>query len=121
MAVRTPSGILAEIVETKRQEVADLRERAAALELEAHQRKVPPGPFAKALTDASPAIIAEIKKASPSRGLWQPAFHPAFIAHAYEERGAACLSVLTDKQYSQSSLQDMRSWRASVSLTVLRR
>jgi indole-3-glycerol phosphate synthase len=121
MAVRTPSGILAEIVETKRQEVADLRERAAALELEAHQRKVPPRPFAKTLTDASPAIIAEIKKASPSRGLLQPNFHPAFIGHAYEQGGAACLSVLTDKQYFQGSLQDMEAARAAVSVPVLRK
>jgi indole-3-glycerol phosphate synthase len=121
MAVRTPTGILAEIVENKRREVADLHPRAAVLEGQAHERKVQPRAFAGALRTATPAIIAEIKKASPSRGLLQPNFHPAFIAHSYEEGGAACLSVLTDKDYFQGSLHDMEAAKAAVSIPVLRK
>ena len=121
MAVRSSSGILAEIVEVKQQEIAELHARAAVLEQQAYERKVQPRPFAEALRSASPAIIAEIKKASPSKGLLQPEFHPAFIAHAYEEGGAACLSVLTDKQFFQGSLHDLEAARAAVSVPVLRK
>ena len=121
MAVRTPTGILAEIVENKRREVADLHPRAPILEAQAHERKVQPRAFAQALQTATPAIIAEVKKASPSRGVLQPNFHPAFIAHSYEEGGAACLSVLTDKDYFQGSLHDMEAAKAAVSIPVLRK
>src|SRR4051812_38721628 len=107
MAVRSASGILAEIVEVKQQEIAELHSRAAVLEQQAHERKIPPRLFAEALKSSYPAVIAEIKKASPSRGLLQPEFHPASIAHAYEEGGAACLSVLTDKRFFQGSLHDL--------------
>ena len=121
MAVRISSGILAEIVEVKQQEIAELHSRAAILEQQAYERKVPPRSFAEALKSSSPAIIAEIKKASPSRGLLQGEFHPAFIAHTYEEGGAACLSVLTDKQFFQGSLHDLEAARAAVGLPVLRK
>ncbi len=121
MTVRAPSGILAEIVQQKKQEALDLQPHASLLEREAYERKSPSRPFAQALRDNSPAIIAEIKKASPSKGLLQPNFHPAFIAHAYEQGGAACLSVLTDKQYFQGALHDLEAARAAVSLPVLRK
>jgi indole-3-glycerol phosphate synthase len=121
MMLRTQSGVLAEIVQHKNQEVADLHSRAAQLEQTAHEQKSHRRPFAAALAAREPAIIAEIKKASPSRGVLQPDFHPAFIAHAYEEGGAACLSVLTDKQYFQGSLHDLEAARAAVSLPVLRK
>jgi indole-3-glycerol phosphate synthase len=121
MAVRSITGILAEIVENKRREVADLYLRAALIEAQAHERKVQPRPFAEVLRNTSPAIIAEVKKASPSRGVLQPDFHPAFIAHSYEEGGAACLSVLTDKDYFQGSLHDMEAAKAAVSIPVLRK
>jgi indole-3-glycerol phosphate synthase len=121
MLVRTSYGILAEIVQHKKQEVADLHMRAAAFEQEAHERKTHVRPFAQALRASQPAIIAEIKKASPSKGVLQPNFHPAFLAHAYEQGGAACLSVLTDKKYFQGSLHDLEAARAAVTIPVLRK
>jgi indole-3-glycerol phosphate synthase len=121
MMLRTSSGILAEIVSQKQQEVADLHPRATDLERLAHERKVPPRPFAKQLRAHGPAIIAEIKKASPSRGVLRPDFHPAQIAHEYQQGGAACLSVLTDKTFFQGSLHDLEAARAATQLPVLRK
>lgn len=121
MLLRTPSGILAEIVFHKQQEVAELRSRAALIERQAHERKAGPRPFVEALGGRHPAVIAEIKKASPSKGLLQAEFHPAFIAHSYEQGGAACLSVLTDKAYFQGGLHDLEAARAAVRLPVLRK
>jgi indole-3-glycerol phosphate synthase len=115
------SGILAEIVQHKHQQVADLRLRAAILEQQAYERKTPPRSFSEALRKSTPAIIAEIKKASPSKGLLRQNFHPAFIAHAYEQGGAACLSVVTDKQYFEGSLLDLEAARASANLPILRK
>jgi len=121
MTLRTSSGILAEIVSQKQQEIAELHSRAAVFEHDAHERKSPPRPFAKNLRSRGPAVIAEIKKASPSKGLLQSDFHPALIAHQYEKGGAACLSVLTDKRYFQGSLHDLEAARAATQLPVLRK
>ena len=121
MMLRTSSGILAEIVEQKKLEVADLHMRAAELERAAHERKLPPRDFAHALRSRKTAVISEIKKASPSRGLLQADFHPALIAHAYESGGAACLSVLTDARFFQGSLHDLETARSAVSLPVIRK
>jgi indole-3-glycerol phosphate synthase len=119
--VRSATGILSEIVENKKREIAELRERAAILEQRAYEQKPHRRNFAQCLRSSPPAIIAEIKKASPSKGLLQPNFHPAFLAHAYEQGGAACLSVLTDKQYFQGSMNDLEAARAAVSIPVLRK
>jgi len=121
MPFRTISGFLAAIVESKRREVAELHTRAAAIEQQAYERKSPVRSFTAALTKRYPAMIAEIKKASPSKGLLEPDFHPAYIAHSYEEGGATCLSVLTDRDYFQGSLHDLEAARAAVSLPVLRK
>ncbi|MBV9405282.1 MAG: indole-3-glycerol phosphate synthase TrpC, partial [Acidobacteriaceae bacterium] len=107
--------------QSKKQEIAELHSRATILELEAYERKTHPRPFTEALRKHQPAIIAEIKKASPSRGILQTEFHPAVLAHQYEQGGAACLSVLTDKPYFQGTLHDLEAARAAVSVPVLRK
>ncbi len=121
MTLRASSGILADIVEHKKDELAELHARAASLEQSAYERAPHSRPFAAALRKKTPAIIAEIKKASPSKGLLQSNFHPAFIAGAYQEGGAACLSVLTDPQFFQGSLHDLEAARAAVTIPVLRK
>lgn len=121
MPARTISGILAEIIQQKAQEVESLREHALVLEQQAYERRHPPRPFMQALRSAEIGIIAEIKKASPSRGLLAKEFHPARLAAAYERGGAASLSVLTDHQYFQGSLHDLEVARAAATIPVLRK
>ena len=119
--LRPTSGILSEIVEHKREEVAALHARAGILEREAYQHTARRRPFAEALKRDEPAIIAEIKKASPSRGVLQRDLHPALIALNYVAGGDACLSVLTDSRYFQGSLHDLEAARSAVALPVLRK
>jgi indole-3-glycerol phosphate synthase len=121
MMLRSASGILAEIAEQKKIEVAGLRLRAGELERAARCRTFGTRDFAAALRAKSPAIIAEIKKASPSRGVLQANFQPAAMAEAYEAGGAACLSVLTDGKFFQGALEDLERARAAVSLPVIRK
>ena len=120
------NDILAKILETKKIEVQTARQMRSESDLlrEAKSRKDLRG-FARAIEDkiarGKPGIIAEIKKASPSKGVIRENFNPTEIATAYAAQGAACLSVLTDVQYFQGSYDYLRQARAACSLPVLRK
>ena len=118
--------ILERILVRKREEVAQLRKRhnADSLTRLAQAQDAPRGFAAslRALADrGQPAVIAEIKRASPSKGLIRPDFDPAWIAGEYERGGAACLSILTDEDYFQGSADDFRAARAAVKLPAIRK
>jgi indole-3-glycerol phosphate synthase len=121
MILRAPAGILGEIVFHKQFEVKDLLDRADSLERRAADRKSDRRNFLESLLSHQPAIISEVKKASPSKGLLQPDFDPAAIARQYEQGGAACLSVLTDARHFQGKLDDLSSARAATQLPALRK
>ena len=120
------NDVLAKILASKAGEVAAAKRQRSQSELERDaQRAEAPRGFTQALSsricNGRPAVIAEIKKASPSKGLLRPAFHPAAIARSYEAGGATCLSVLTDEQYFQGSRDVLIAARAACSLPVLRK
>ena len=117
------STILDEIVSTKREEILRAKELRSEAELRsAISDAPPPRDFFNALAAGeSIKLIAEVKKASPSRGIIRANFQPVDIAMAYEANGASCISVLTDRQYFQGSLDDLRGIRAVVNLPVLRK
>jgi len=120
----TVPDILARIVARKREELPAVQASSAQLEKAAAARlatSVSPRSFAGALNTHRPAIIAEIKQASPSKGLLSQDFQPAKTAQAYERGGAAALSVLTDRDFFQGSLADLATARAAVNLPVLRK
>lgn len=98
-----------------------LRERAAGLERLAADNAGAQRDFAAALRASPPAVIAEVKKASPSRGLLAADFDPARTARQYEQGGAAAVSVLTDEQFFQGGLADLEVARAACHLPVLRK
>ena len=121
-----PPDILARILDTKRKEVAAAGEAVPLPELRARVRAAPPvrdfvGAIRKQQAAGRPAVIAEIKQASPSRGVLRTPFRPAEIAASYEQHGAACLSVLTDSTYFQGSADDLIAARAACALPVLRK
>ena len=120
------SDILQKIVTTKREEIAQaLTKRSLADVRYDAETRVLTRDFAGALRrkiDAGQAaVIAEVKKASPSKGVLRADFIPADIAQSYAEHGAACLSVLTDRQYFQGSPDYLKQARASCDLPVLRK
>lgn len=118
--------ILDRILATKREEVAAARAAVPESELRAQVADLAaPRPFEQALRDkvaaGRPAIIAEIKRASPSQGVMKAVIDPAAIARSYEQAGAACLSVLTDGQYFKGAPADLKTARSACSLPVLRK
>jgi indole-3-glycerol phosphate synthase len=115
--------ILDKIVATKREEILRAKQLRPEAELRAAIADAPPPrDFFNALAASGPIkLIAEVKKASPSKGVIRADFHPVDIAKAYEANGASCISVLTDEQYFQGSLDYLRDIRAAVGLPVLRK
>ena len=120
------SGILARILESKSREVEEARRRVPLEEMRRLAREAPPPRgFERALrarvAAGEPAVIAEFKRASPSRGTIRADLDPADVAASYEKGGAACLSVLTDGPFFGGSAEDLRAARAACSLPVLRK
>lgn len=118
----TPQNILEEIVWHKETEVARRREQLPLVELQRQVLNVPPPrDFVAALRQSSrrPALIAEVKKASPSKGVLRQDFQPVAIAQNYAAVGAACLSVLTDEKFFQGSFDYLDQIRQSVQLPLL--
>jgi indole-3-glycerol phosphate synthase len=121
-----PPDILQRILTRKAEEVA---ERSRLLPLKELRQRIQDAPPARGFLQAirnrlaagQPAVIAEIKKASPSKGLLRADFRPADIAKSYERHGATCLSVLTDKDFFQGSDANLRDARAACTLPVLRK
>jgi indole-3-glycerol phosphate synthase len=123
--MNTPT-ILKKILDTKAIEV---QQRSAAMPLAEMKARAFDQPEARgfykamqAKVDAGlPAVIAEIKKASPSKGIFRDDFDPARIAESYEKAGAACLSILTDKDYFQGSEAYLQQGRNACSIPVIRK
>jgi indole-3-glycerol phosphate synthase len=116
-------SVLSQILADKRTEVHCSRRRMPPQELERRiQDLSPPRDFIGALQAApAPALIAEVKKASPSKGVIRADFDPVEIARTYAENGAACLSVLTDEPYFQGHLSYLKAIRDTVDLPLLRK
>ena len=115
------SDILQTILARKAEEIAERSARAPLAEVVARARDAGPvRGFAAALQSAialgDPAVIAEVKKASPSKGVIRPDFRPAEIAVGYEFGGASCLSVLTDVDFFQGSDEYLQQARAACTL-----
>jgi indole-3-glycerol phosphate synthase len=120
------SDILRRILATKRAELEAARASVPLAEMERRARaQAAPRDFARALraklAAGKPAVIAEIKRASPSKGLLRDPFEPAAIARSYAAAGAACLSVLTDREYFRGAPEHLMQARAACDLPVLRK
>ncbi|MFN6526274.1 indole-3-glycerol phosphate synthase TrpC [Nostoc sp. ChiSLP03a] len=117
-----PNNILEEIVWHKEVEVDQMRERLPLRELQHQALSAPPTrDFVAALRQGKtkPALIAEVKKASPSKGVLRADFDPVAIALSYQQGGASCLSVLTDVKFFQGSFDNLAKVRAAVDLPLL--
>lgn len=120
------ADILKKILDRKRQEIEERKAGKSTSQVELLAKDAPGcRGFYKAIVDkieqGDPAVIAEIKKASPSRGVIRADFDPAAMARSFEKAGAACLSVLTDSDFFQGSDTDLEQARAACNLPVLRK
>jgi len=118
------AAVLERIVAATRARVAEAKRGADVRELERWAERHAPGGFRRALVEkrrAGIAVIAELKKASPSKGLIRAEFRPAELARELEAAGAAALSVLTDEEFFQGSLQNLREASAAVKIPCLRK
>lgn len=118
--------ILKKILDRKREEVSERKAQATLADLEAQMKSVSPcRGFTRAMKERighkRPAVIAEIKKASPSKGIIREQFEPAEIAESYAANGATCLSVLTDRDFFQGSETYLVEARAACKLPVIRK
>lgn len=118
--------ILKKILARKAQEVAARKKQSSEATLKAKAKDSPPLrgfelAIQKTIAGGRPAVIAEIKKASPSKGVIRKDFHPAEIATSYEQAGATCMSVLTDIDFFQGADDHLREVRAACKLPVLRK
>jgi indole-3-glycerol phosphate synthase len=116
-------NILDEIMASKRREVAEARGRVPEAELERRLDTLSPARDFRAALERGPdvAVIAEVKKASPSAGVLRADFEPVAVARTYAANGAECLSILTDAPFFQGSLSYLREVRAAVALPLLRK
>jgi indole-3-glycerol phosphate synthase len=122
----SPPDILRQILDRKAQEIV---EHSATLPFKELSRRIEGAPAPRGFVNAirariaqgKPAVIAEIKKASPSKGLLRADFRPAEIAQSYARHGATCLSVLTDHDFFQGADEHLQEARAACSLPVLRK
>lgn len=120
------SDILNKILATKAEEIASAQAKLPLAEVQTLAAQQAPardfvGAVRNKMAVGKAAVIAEIKKASPSKGVIREDFKPAEIAASYEQGGAACLSVLTDEQYFQGSAEYLKQARAACQLPVLRK
>lgn len=120
------SDILKTIIATKQREIAEGKARRSLEQMKKEAQAQPPardfvGAIRTKISQGQSAVIAEIKKASPSKGVIRADFRPAEIASSYASHGAACLSVLTDRDYFQGAPEYLQEARAACDLPVLRK
>ncbi len=120
------SDILERILARKTEEIADRRQRKSLAELKAHASDTPTTRGFEAslrarIRSGAPAVIAEVKKASPSKGVIRPNFDPTLIAQSYASAGATCLSVLTDEDFFQGHDRYLAQARRACVLPILRK